>query len=170
MTMFGYNILGFGSTLANAGAAGGFFATGGNTITGAGLDIVHTFTASGTFAVVAGETAVSYLVIAGGGGGGKQLGGGGGAGGYRASFNSEASGGGGSAETALTLGTSSNTVTIGAGGAGATATSATGVSGANSVFSSITSVGGGGGGSYTDPRAAGLSGGSAAADAGDNSD
>ena len=37
MTMFGYNILGFGSTLANAGAAAGFFATGGNTITGAGL-------------------------------------------------------------------------------------------------------------------------------------
>ena len=45
------------------------FATGGNTITGAGLNIAHTFTSSGTFAVVVGEIVVSYLVIAGGGGG-----------------------------------------------------------------------------------------------------
>ena len=35
-----------------------FFATGGNTIAGAGLGIVHTFTGSGTFAVVAGEAVV----------------------------------------------------------------------------------------------------------------
>jgi hypothetical protein len=84
MTMFGYNILGFGSTLANAGATAGFFATGGNTITGAGVDLVHTFTASGTFAVVVGETVVDYLVIAGGASGSSHyVAGGGGAGGYR---------------------------------------------------------------------------------------
>ena len=145
-------VLGFGSTLANAGSVNGFFATGGNTIAAKGLDIIHTFTASGTFAVVSGEdTVVDYLVIAAGGGAG--LMGGSGAGGYRASFNSEASGGGGSSESALTLGVSSNTVTIGGGGA-------SGSVGANSVFASITSAGGGLGGGNGNVASAGGAGGS----------
>ena len=88
--------------ISSSGVAGDFYATGGNTIAGAGLDIVHTFTASGTFAVVSGSTAVSSLVIAGGGGGGQY--GAGGAGGYRSSYGGEASGGGGSAETAIAVG------------------------------------------------------------------
>jgi hypothetical protein len=99
MTMFGYNMLGFGAGISGGGD---FYATGGNTIAGAGLDIVHTFTASGTFAVVAGETAVSYLVVAGGGAG---CSGGGGAGGFLTG-------------TELDVTSQSYTVSIGAGAAG----------------------------------------------------
>ena len=103
MSGFGYNVLGFGAIAGTVDAAGAFRATGG-TVTAAGVDLVHTFTSSGTFAVAAGTTNVSYLVIAGGGGGGKgdYIAGAGGAGGYRNSFSgastTEKTGGGGDAE------------------------------------------------------------------------
>jgi hypothetical protein len=108
---------------------------------------VHTFTASGTFTPTEDLTA-EYLVIAGGGaGGGSYRGAGGGAGGYRCSVTGEDSGGGASAETALTLSTSTSyTVTVGAGGSGVTGQN--GGSGAASVFATITSNAGGGGGKY----------------------
>ena len=80
MTMFGYNVLGFG-----AGGAG-FSAVGGttSTYTRDGVDYkVHTFTSSGTFAV-SGSIGITYLVVAGGGAGGEDIGGGGGAGGLLA--------------------------------------------------------------------------------------
>ena len=88
---------------------------------------------------------IDYLVIAGGGAGGcYAFGGGGGAGGYRSSFLSETSGGGGASEDALSLGTGTYTVTIGAGGAGVTYPN-TSNQGSNSVFNQTTSVGGGDG-------------------------
>ena len=52
--MFGYNLLGFGAIAGTVDAAGAFRATGG-TVTAAGVDLVHTFTSSGTFAVAAGD-------------------------------------------------------------------------------------------------------------------
>ena len=125
-------------------------ATGGNIIENDGTYWIHTFTSSGTFTPQIGLTC-EYLVVAGGGGGGGNGGigsGGGGAGGYRSSVFGENSGGGGSAETALTLNSSTPyTVTIGAGGTGGINNSAAPTVGANSVFSGITSTGGGGGGS-----------------------
>ena len=124
------------------------YATGGDTIMTDGTYWYHTFLSSGTFTP---QKALScdYLVVAGGGGAGAGGGGGGGAGGFRTSI-------GGSA---LSLGTSAVTVTVGAGGAAAANTTSSGSSGSNSVFSSITSTGGGGGGGRggTSP---GLSGGS----------
>ena len=119
-------------------------ATGGS-ISYDGDYVVHTFTTSGTFEITAGEGEVEYLVIAGGGGGGSN-GGGGGAGGYRSSVSGESSGGGASAETPLTMGVGTYTVTIGNGGAGGTS-GGNGSDGNDSVFHSITSVGGGGAGS-----------------------
>jgi hypothetical protein len=115
------------------------YATGGDTIMTDGTYWYHTFTSSGTFTPQK-SLSCDYLVVAGGGGGGAF--GGGGAGGLRSTVT--ATGGGGSLESALSLGTSSYTVTIGAGGAGGTS-EAKGTSGNNSVFSSITSTGGGGG-------------------------
>lgn len=78
-------------------------------------------------------SSVEVLVVAGGAGGGS-FGGGGGAGGYRsnASFS--------------VAGSTSYTVTVGAGGAGGASTGLKGSDGSNSVFSTITSNGGGGGG------------------------
>ena len=98
---------------------------------------------------------VDYLVIAGGGGGGRgntnddYSGGGGGAGGYRNSFSTEASGGGGSSEAGLTLvGSTTYTITVGAGGAAAASSNATGSVGADSSITGsditdVTSAGGG---------------------------
>ena len=65
---------------------------------------------------------VEYLVVAGGGAGGDQYGGGGGAGGFRTG-------------TETLTGSTSYTVTVGAGGA------STGANGASSLFGSITSAG-----------------------------
>jgi hypothetical protein len=82
---------------------------------------------------------VEYLVVAGGGGGGANIGGGGGAGGLLAG-------------TGLAVpGSTSITVTVGAGGAAGVTTGAgfQGGTGSNSVFSTITSSGGGGGGYAT---------------------
>lgn len=122
------------------------YATGGDTIMTDGTYWYHTFISSGTFTP---QKALScdYLVVAGGGGGSYSDGAGGGAGGYRTSI-------GGSA---LSLGTSAYTVTIGAGGAGGT--SGNGSSGSNSVFSTITSTAGGYGGVYDTNGASGGSGG-----------
>jgi hypothetical protein len=119
------------------------YATGGDTIMTDGTYWYHTFLSSGTFTPAKAITC-DYLVVAGGGGAGFDTGGGGGGGGLRSTVT--ATGGGGSLESALSLGTSAYTVTIGAGGAGST-TSSKGTSGSNSVFSTITSTGGGGGGS-----------------------
>jgi hypothetical protein len=122
-------------------------ATGG-TITESGGYKIHTFTSSGTFEITSGSGDIEFLVIAGGGGGsGRDIGGGGGAGGYRCSVSGESSGGGGSAETALTLGKGTYTVTVGAGGAGGT-DGGVASQGNDSVFATITSVGGGGARSY----------------------
>jgi len=123
---------------------------------------VHTFTSSGNFIVKSGAVEVEYVVVAGGGQGGADDGGGGGAGGYRSSVSGENSGGGNSAETPLTLGPGSYTVTIGAGAPGNDHTVArTQNAGGNSVFHTITSNGGGAGGnSYSSGEHSGLSGGS----------
>src|SRR6056300_15660 len=82
---------------------------------------------------------VDYLVVAGGGGGSRY--GGGGAGGLRTSYGST-SGGGASAESSLSLTTSTNyTVSVGAGGTGGNRSA--GSEGSDSTFSTITSDGGG---------------------------
>jgi len=103
---------------------------------------------------------VDYLVVAGGGAGGSHVGGGGGAGGLRTSYGST-SGGGASAESSLSLLTSTNyTVSVGPGGAAGAVNNNGGI-GSDSVFSAITSDGGGGGGSVVSPGTAdGLDGGS----------
>jgi len=134
------------------------YATGGDIIMTDGTYWYHAFLSSGTF-TPAKALSCDYLVVAGGGGGGSQ-GGGGGAGGLRSTVT--ATGGGGSLETALSLGTSAYTVTVGAGGAGATS-GARGTNGSDSVFSTITSTGGGGGGggSTNNNGASGGSGGGA---------
>jgi len=119
------------------------YATGGDTIMTDGTYWYHTFLSSGTFTPQK-SLSCDYLVVAGGGGGGANGGGGGGAGGLRSTVT--ATGGGGSLESALSLGTSAYTVTVGAGGAGG-GTGGAGTTGSNSVFSTITSNGGGGGGS-----------------------
>jgi hypothetical protein len=133
------------------------YATGGDTIMTDGTYWYHTFLSSGTFTPAVGKNlSCDYLVVAGGGGGGNgggAGGGGGGGGGYKTSI-------GGSA---LSLGTSAVTVTVGAGGAASTGFTARGSNGSNSVFSTVTSTGGGGGGSFgTDasPVASGSDGGS----------
>ena len=133
-------------------------ATGGDTIDTDGTYWYHTFISSGTFTPASALTC-DYLVVAGGGGGGaSEEAGGGGAGGLRSTVT--ATGGGGSLETALSLGTSAYTVTIGAGGAGAAGPGlANGTAGSNSVFSTITSVGGGYGALYNANGGAGGSGG-----------
>jgi len=88
---------------------------------------------------------VEWLVAAGGGGSGtgNDAPGGGGAGGFRNSFGSENTGGGLSGEAVLADvspdGTTTYTVTVGAGGS-------TNSKGSNSVFNTITSEGGGSGG------------------------
>lgn len=89
---------------------------------------------------------VEWLVAAGGGGSGtgNDAPGGGGAGGFRNSFGAENTGGGLSGEAVLADvapdGSTTYTVTVGAGGS-------TNAKGSNSVFNTITSEGGGRGGS-----------------------
>ena len=113
---------------------------------------------------------VNFLVVAGGGGGGISGGsGGGGAGGYRASFNCEASGGGGSSESAFeALGSTSYTITVGAGGAAHPYSgdqpgndgNVSSIAGANiTTISSAAGGGGGGGGACAVGRAGGSGGG-----------
>ena len=102
MTMFGYNVLGFG-----VGSVAPIIATGGTESAYAGY-VVHTFTSSGTF-VLNKDYDVDYLVVAGGGGG-------------HGSFQSPGGGGGGAggmlSGTGLSLTAGSFTITVGAGGAG----------------------------------------------------
>ena len=129
-------------------------ATGG-VISYSGNYIIHSFFTSGTFTPTANLTDVEYLVVAGGGGGGATVsgagGGGGGAGGYRSSVTGESSGGGASAESKLSLTSSTAyTITVGAGGARAAdptlATNGTDSSIAGTGLTTISSVGGGRGG------------------------
>ena len=127
------------------------YATGGDIIDTDGTYWYHTFLSSGTFTPQKSLTC-DYLVVAGGGGGASDAGAGGGAGGLRSTVT--ATGGGGSLESALSLGTSAYTVTVGAGGA-------IGSNGNNSVFSTITSTAGGAGGAYNSNGSNGGSGGGA---------
>ena len=108
-------------------------ATGGSIIQTDGTYWYHAFLSSGTFTPATALTC-DVLVVAGGGGGGAQIGGGGGAGGV---FYA----------TSQLVGTSAQTVTIGAGGTGGVHTASRGANGGNSSFASLTAgVGGGGGG------------------------
>ncbi len=150
--------------------------TASQSISGTGADNVLTVTLTGVFPgadslntaltisglTIAPPLTVSYLVIAGGGGAGGQKtnagqsGGGGGAGGLRTSYGST-SGGGASAESSLTLISSTNyTVSVGAGGSGSIYN---GSNGSNSVLHNVTSNGGGFGASH-DPSGNAGSGGS----------
>jgi len=110
------------------------------------------FTASGTFAVPAGITAVDVLVVGGGGGSGSAgaptvSSGGGGAGGliYRPGFTVSPG--------------STITVTVGDGGADVGGNHSPGNSGQDSVFGTLTAKGGGGGGSIDGAGKQGGSGG-----------
>ncbi len=124
-----------------------FEATGGNSVTESGGYKVHTFTSSGTFSVVKGQTEVEYVVVGGGGAGGADDGGGGGAGGYRSSVNGEASGGGAAAESKLLVSQGNYTVTIGAGAPGNNhSIPRVAQRGGDTTFGTITSIGGGMGG------------------------
>ena len=123
----------------------------GGTVTTSGSYTIHTFTSSGTLTFSGtGTKSVEYLVVAGGGGGSDP--GGGGAGGYRSSVSGESSGGNTSAESALTLGAGSYSVTVGGGGGGGP-DNGSGSNGGNSSFSSITALGGGAGGQYNSDNA-----------------
>ena len=111
-------------------------ATGGSIIQTDGTYWYHAFLSSGTFTPA---TALScdVLVVAGGGAGGVGgIAGGGGAGGV---FYA----------TSQSVGTSAQTVTIGAGGAGSSSQTLA-VNGSNSVFGSLTAAVGGGGGGMAD--------------------
>ena len=106
-------------------------ATGGSIIQTDGTYWYHAFLSSGTFTPA---TALScdVLVVAGGGGGGAGVTGFGGGGGSGGAFYA----------TSQSIGTSAQTVTVGAGGAVQT-------SGSNSIFGSLTTaIGGGRGGDY----------------------
>jgi len=105
---------------------------------------VHTFTGSGTFTVTS-PGDVTYLVVGGGGGGGAA-----------SAANATAPGGGGGAggfltgTTAVTVGGSPYSVTVGAGGAAVAAPSASaGNTGKDSALGSIATAIGGGGGAAT---------------------
>lgn len=112
----------------------GVYAVGGDSTEELGGYRIHTFTSVVTTALVvqrAGD--VEYLVVAGGGGGGQSL--------VNPTYAYVAGGGAGGLRTGvLSLGATSNTVTVGNGGA-------IRVSGSDSVFASVTSTGGGYGGS-----------------------
>ena len=116
---------------------GAVAATGG-TVTDVGGYRIHTFTASGTFAVTTGGN-VEILVVAGGGGGGGVYGGGGGAGGL---INNTAY---------PVTGSVSYPVTVGGGGS-------INNNGYNSVFDILTAIGGGRGGQYPSPSTGGSGG------------
>jgi hypothetical protein len=112
-------------------------ATGG-TITVSGGRKFHTFTSSGTFAVVSGAGAtIEVMAIGGGGGGGVQSGGGGGAGNMVI------------ATGALSVG--SYAVVVGAGGVGGVVSASQGGDGETTTFNgsgTLNALGGGGGGTY----------------------
>ena len=120
--------------------------------------VTQSFTASGTFSVPSGITAVDVLVVAGGGSGGNSAGpasgtvgggGGGGAGGliFRPGFPVTPGG--------------TVSVTVGGGGAASGSYGTRGCSGQNSVFGTLTAQGGGAGGAGSpNSNAHGLSGGS----------
>jgi hypothetical protein len=127
-------------------------ATGGTITYDQSGNVIHTFTASGTFTPTSNISNVEYLVIAGGGSGGQNNSGagsgGGGAGGYRSSVFGELSGANSFPESTLSCASGVGlTVTVGAGGAAlGIGANQNGNNGNNSVFGSITSTGGGGGG------------------------
>ena len=132
-------------------------ATGGSIIQTDGTYWYHAFLSSGTFTPA---TALScdVLVVAGGGGGGFTT-------------NSRGGGGGGGAGglayyASQSVGTSAQTVTIGAGAAGAT--SLTAISGSNSSFAALTAAVGGGGGACTFSGSGALTGGSGGGGEGDS--
>ena len=147
------------STADVTGAPSYITATGG-TITTSGDYKIHTFTASGCFAVTSaptpGNNTADYLVVAGGASGGGNGGGGGGGGGFRLSNDLCMSAPQTSPlanPTGLTL-TASTTYPIAVGGGGSLtrpAYASRGNDGSVSTFSSITSAGGGGGGGNNTP-------------------
>lgn len=104
---------------------------------------IHKFTTVGTttWTVPTGVASVDYLVVGGGGSGGTDVNTGGGNGGGGA-------GGFLTGTLSIPAGTSSYSVTVGAGGAARTAQSLVGFAGGNSIFGSMIAVGGGGGGGY----------------------
>jgi len=113
-----------------------FSATGG-TITNAGGYRYHTFTSSGTFAVVGDVNKLADIaIIAGGGSGGGSTAGGAGAGGFIESNGYSTS-------------AQNYTITIGAGGAIGGTTGLPGLVGANTVAFGQTAIGGGGGASVS---------------------
>jgi len=125
-------------------------ATGG-TVTTCGDYKIHTFTASGCFAVTSagnpcGSNAVSYVVVAGGGGTGGWAAGGAGAGGFREGkcTSDPYTASPLDAGAGLPVSVQTYPITVGSGGTGAPyPTRNTGTKGSNSVFSTITSAGGG---------------------------
>ncbi len=145
---------------ANISGNPGFISATGGTITTSGDFKIHTFTASGCFAVsnISGTgvgAKVSYMAVAGGGSGSKGgpgtlNGGGGGAGGFRE--GKQACGGYTASPLAATpcsglpVSVQTYPITIGAGGAAIdTDGNQPGNKGSNSSFSTITSAGGGSG-------------------------
>ena len=170
----------------------GMVASGGNvtrTYTDSGKKYrAHIFTASGSLVVTdtGGYGAnIEYFVVAGGGGGGGTGGGGGGAGGVRTAVPGVVTVSpvvpltGNPFVAEVTPPTAGYTVTVGNGGEGAPGSSNAGSSGQDSYFgpvpgsggpsdfpTGVTATGGGGGGGgpgYTNPHAAGLTGGSGGA-------
>lgn len=146
------NTLGLGTAaVSNTGVANGqvplmdatgYPAADGSQITniggGSGLQSVQVFTASGTWTKPAGITTVITELVGGGGGGG---------GGSDATDNGGTGGGGGgySKELIDVSGTSSETVTVGAGGAGG-GSGAAGSGGSTSSLGAFLSATGGAGG------------------------
>jgi hypothetical protein len=149
-----------------------FITATGGTITCCGSFRIHTFTASGCFAVTAlascsANNVVSYTVVAGGGGAGSSQGnsgGGGGGGGFREdkspvdSYSSSPLDG--APTITLTAGPTTYPITVGAGGAGSPGSETPGTVGSNSIFSTVTSAGGGFGGGPAGPPTSGGNGGS----------
>lgn len=105
-----------------------------------GYQSAQIFTSGGTWTKPAGINLVRVIVVGGGGGGG----------GTTAGANTSCSGGGGGGGTAIetidVTGTSSETVTIGAGGAGGASGGSTGSTGGTSSFGAFCSATGGLGG------------------------
>jgi len=115
------------------------FETTGGTKTTSGSYTYHTFTSSGTFAVVGQNRSADYLIVAGGGGGG------GNGGGY--GYYGGGGGAGGLIQASTTISTGSYAITVGAGGVTRGGYNGGGGLGVNSSFASLTAaVGGGGGG------------------------